>query len=112
LQLAAPVFVLHAAFLHAPHVAVDDSDDSQPFVSGGVVSQLANPAAQPAYMQLPPEQLAPVLAVVSHERPQSPQLVSVESDVSQPFVSGGVVLQFLNPGAQPVYLQVALPLPI
>ena len=46
LQLAAPVFVLHAA-LHAPHVAVEESDDSQPSVSGAVVLQSAQPVTQP-----------------------------------------------------------------
>jgi hypothetical protein len=108
-QLAAPVLVLHAAFLHAPHVAVEESEDSQPFESGGVVSQSANPGAQPAYVQLLPEQLGLVLVFVSHDRPQAPQSVAVESDVSQPFVSGGVVLQSANPGLQLEYLQVGLP---
>jgi hypothetical protein len=67
LQLAAPVVVLHAAFLHAPHVAVDEREDSHPFVSGGVVSQFAKPTAQPPYLQLLPEQLATALVFVSHE---------------------------------------------
>ena len=76
LQLAAPVFVLHAA-LHAPHDAVEESDDSQPFALGAVVTQSANPVAQPVYVQLPPEQPAPVLVLTSHERPHAPQLLAV-----------------------------------
>ena len=40
LQLAAPVFVLHAA-LHEPHVVVDESDDSHPFVFGAAFAQSA-----------------------------------------------------------------------
>jgi hypothetical protein len=40
LQLAAPVFVLHAA-LHAPHVVVDERDDSHPFVFGAAFAQSA-----------------------------------------------------------------------
>jgi hypothetical protein len=40
LQLAAPVFVLHA-LLHEPQVAVDDSDDSHPFAFGAAVAQSA-----------------------------------------------------------------------
>ena len=46
------------------------------------------------YWQLPFEQLAPLLVFVSHERPHAPQLLAVVICVSQPFVSGGVVLQF------------------
>jgi hypothetical protein len=109
LQLAAPVFVLHAAFLQAPHVAVDERDDSQPLVSGGVVSQSANPFAQPVYVQLLAAQPAPTLVFVSHERPHPPQLAGVVIWVSQPFVSGGVLLQSEKPAAQLVYLQVGLP---
>jgi hypothetical protein len=92
LQLAAPVFVLHAA-LHAPHEPVDERDDSQPLVLGAVVTQSANPLEHAVYVQLPPEQPAPVLVLVSHARPQTPQLDTVVVWVSQPLVSGGVVLQ-------------------
>jgi hypothetical protein len=92
LQLAAPVFVLHAA-VHEPQLAVDESDDSQPLVLGAVVTQSAKPFAHPVYVQLPPEQPAPVLVLVSHARPHAPQLLAVVICVSQPFVSGGVVLQ-------------------
>ena len=63
-------------------------------------------------MQLPPEQVAPLLCVVSHARPQAPQLLAVVICVSQPLVSGGVVLQLAYPEAQLVYLQVAPPVPI
>jgi hypothetical protein len=91
-QLAAPVFVLHA-LLHAPQVAIDKSEDSQPLVSGGLVSQLAKPMAQPMYVQLLPEQAAPTLVFVSHERPHPPQFAGVVICVSQPLVSGGVSLQ-------------------
>jgi hypothetical protein len=90
-------------------VAVEERDDSQPFVSGAVVSQSANPVAQPVYVQLPAEQPAPVLVFVSHERPQAPQFAGVVICVSQPFVSGGVVLQSAKFGWHPVYLQVAPP---
>jgi hypothetical protein len=100
---------LHAAFLQAPHVAVDERDDSQPLVSGGVVSQSANPFAQPVYVQLLAAQPAPTLVFVSHERPHPPQLAGVVIWVSQPFVSGGVLLQSAKPAAQLVYLQVGLP---
>jgi hypothetical protein len=110
-QLAAPVFVLHA-LLHPPHVAVDESDDSQPFVLGAVVTQSAYPPAQPVYWQLPPLQLAPLLVLVSHARPHAPQFVAVVTCVSQPLVSGGVVLQSAYPCPQLVYLQVAPLLPI
>jgi hypothetical protein len=64
------------------------------------------------YVQLPPEQAVPRLCVESHARPQAPQLVAVVVCVSQPLVSGGVVLQLAYPDAQPVYLQVAPPVPI
>jgi hypothetical protein len=92
LQLAAPVLVLQA-LPHPPHVAVDESEDSHPFVLGAAFEQSAKPFAQPVYVQLPPEQPAPVLVFVSHERPHTPQLEAVVTCVSQPFVSGGVVLQ-------------------
>lgn len=105
LQLAAPVFVVQT-LLHPPQVAVDDSDDSQPFVFGAVLEQSAKPAAHPVYWQLPPEQLAPLLVFVSHARPHAPQLVAVVTCVSQPFVSGGVVLQLAKPILQLAYLQV------
>ena len=108
LQLAGPVLVLHAA-PHAPQFEVDDSDDSQPFVSGAVLSQLAKPAAHPVYRQLPPGHVAPLLVAVSHEWPHAPQFETVARDVSQPFVSGGLVLQSANPGSQFVYLHTAPP---
>jgi hypothetical protein len=91
-QLAAPVFVLHA-LLHAPQVAIEKSEDSQPLVSGGVMSQSAKPIAQPVYVQSLPEHAAPTLVFVSHERPQPPQLAGVVICVSHPLVSGGVSLQ-------------------
>jgi len=91
-QLAAPVFVLQA-FWHPPQLAIEESDDSQPLLSGGVLSQSANPFAHPRYVQSLPEQPAPTLVAVSQERPQAPQLATVVICVSQPFVSGGVLLQ-------------------
>jgi hypothetical protein len=91
-QLAAPVLVLHA-LLHPPHDAVDERDDSHPFVLGAALTQSANPFAQPVYAQLPPLQLAPLLWLVSHDFPQPPQFCAVVVCVSQPLVSGGVVLQ-------------------
>ena len=68
--------------------------------------------AQPVYVQLPPAQAAPKLCVESHARPHVPQLFVVVIGVSQPLVSGGVVLQSAYPDAQLVYLQVAPPVPI
>jgi hypothetical protein len=63
-------------------------------------------------VQLPPEQAAPRLCAPSHARPQAPQLLVVVICVSQPLVSGGVVLQLAYPDPQLVYLQVAPPVPI
>jgi hypothetical protein len=45
-QAAAPVVMLHAR-PHLPQFDVDDSDVSQPSVSGGLISQFAQPAAHP-----------------------------------------------------------------
>jgi hypothetical protein len=77
---------------------------SQPFVSGGVVLQLAKPAAQPVYRQVVPpsvSQAAPVLCVVSHVPPHAAHAAAVVI-FSHPSVSGGVVLQSANPGLQAV----------
>jgi hypothetical protein len=60
-------------------------------------------------VQSPPAQAGPTLVFASHERPHAPQLAGVVIDVSQPFVSGGVLLQSAYPVAQLVYLQVGLP---
>ena len=73
---------------------------SQPLVSGALVSQLAKPALQLAYVHLVPSHVAPLLLVESHTLPHPPQLVMVLAAVSQPLVSGAVVVQFAKPGLQ------------
>jgi hypothetical protein len=107
LQLAAPVVVLHA-WWHAPQLEVDDCDDSHPSKLPAICTQSSQPAWQPAYMQADPVQLGAMLCTVSQALPQAPQFAALESDVSQPFVSGGVVLQFASPGWHFWYTQVAL----
>ncbi len=105
-QLAVPVFVLQEA-PQAPQLEVDVSDDSQPLVLWFEVSQSAQPDLHPVYRQLPPEQLAPLLLLVSQLRPQAPQFDAVVMLVSQPFVSGGVLLQSAKPDLQLEYKQTA-----
>jgi hypothetical protein len=82
---------------------------SQPSVSGALPElQSVRPLLQ-AYEHFVPLQLGwPVLLL--QVTPQSPQFEVEFSGVSQPFVSGAVVVQSLKPAAQPVYLQVAVPL--
>jgi hypothetical protein len=46
--------------------------------------------------------VAPALWVASQTSPQALQLAVVFVGVSQPFVSGAVVLQFAKPVSQPV----------
>jgi hypothetical protein len=58
---------------------------------------------------VPSSQEAPWLSVVSHARPHAPQLAADASDVSQPSVSGPLVLQSAHPGWQPVYWQTMAP---
>ena len=94
LQLGWPVLLLHV-LPQPPQLDVEFSGVSQPFVSGAVVSQLAHPPWQPAYVHDEPEQPAPVLVFVSHALPHAPQFVGVVICVSHPFVLGGVALQSL-----------------
>jgi hypothetical protein len=70
---------------------------SQPFVSGAVEAQFANPALQLAYEQVVPLQVAPLLLVASHTFPQPPQFVVEFVCVSQPFVFGALVEQSAHP---------------
>jgi hypothetical protein len=98
-QLGWPVRVLHALVIgQPPQLDVEFSEVSQPLVSGAVVVQFFQPEAQPVYLQVAVplvEHEAPVLCDVSQATPQLPQFWTVVTCVSQPFVSGGVVLQFL-----------------
>jgi hypothetical protein len=84
-----------------PHVLGDDRELSHPSVSGAFVLQLAYPGAQPPYWHVVPLQLGLVLCAVSQAAPHAPQFVMLESDVSQPSVSGGVLLQSAQPDSQP-----------
>jgi hypothetical protein len=110
-HLAAPVIVLHA-WWQPPQLEVDDCDDSQPSKLPFGWAQSSHPGWQPPYVHDElvdePVQLAAVLCKVSQAFPQAPQFAAVESDVSHPLVSGGVVLQLAYPGSQLMYLQVAL----
>ena len=110
LQLAGPVFVLHAAFSHAPQLG-GRGERRLAAVRVGRAScrSRRSPFAHPVYVQLPAEQPAPTLVFVSHERPHAPQFAGVVICVSQPFVSGGVVLQSAKPASQLVYLQTGCP---
>jgi hypothetical protein len=84
--------------LHASH-AVDVVAVSHPSVSGAVVLQSAKPARQPVYVQVVPSlHVAPRLLEVSHAALHAPQLAAVESDVSQPSVSGADGSQSAQPG--------------
>jgi hypothetical protein len=100
--------------LHAtPHplqLAVVLVGVSHPFVSGAVALQSANPGSHPVYVQLDPLHAAPVLWAVSHVSPHALQFVVVLVGVSQPSVSGGVLLQSSQPGLQLVYVQRVPPL--
>jgi hypothetical protein len=94
---------------HAPQFVVDESDVSHPLMSGAVVTQSANPVSQPAYWQVVPLHVAPMLCAESHAAPHALQLAGVVVGVSQPLVSGGAVLQSAQPVSQPEYTQ-AVPL--
>ncbi len=108
LHVGVPVVVSHV-LPHALQFVMDDSDVSHPLVSGGVRSQSSQPCAQPEYWQSPDEHVGLMLCpdVTSHAWPHAPQLAGVERLVSQPSVSGGVVLQSAHPEAHPwLYVQV------
>ncbi len=97
-QVGALLLVVSQDVPHALHV-LDAAMVSQPFVSGGVVSQSANPGLQPVYVQVTPSlHVAPRLLVVSHALPHAPQLAAVDSEVSHPSVSGAEGLQSAQPG--------------
>jgi hypothetical protein len=103
------VLVASAAVQTSPHPVQFDVVErlvSQPFVSGAAVAQSAKPGSQPVYVQVVPVHAAPTLLVVSHAAPHAPQLLVVSVGVSQPFVSGGVVLQSAKPALHPVYTHV------
>jgi hypothetical protein len=104
-QVAPMLLFVSQTLAHAPQVSGDDSDVSQPFVSGGVVLQSAQPGAQPVYVHVVPEQVCPRLCTVSQPPPHTAQVDPVTC-VSQPFVSGGVVSQSAHPGAHPAYVHV------
>jgi hypothetical protein len=101
---AAPLlFVVSHALPQPPQFVIVLTGLLHPSVSGGVVSQLANPTLQLVYLQVVPSHVAPLLRVVSHTLPQPVQLNGELSDDSHPFVSGAVVSQSANPALQPEY---------
>jgi hypothetical protein len=106
LQLAPMLCVASQPTPHAPQLEVEESDVSQPSVSGGALLQSAHPDAQPVYVHVVPLQLAPRLCpeVVSHVCPHAPQLAEADTCVSHPLVSGGAAAQSAHPDAQPVYV--------
>jgi hypothetical protein len=73
---------------------------SHPSRSGGAVMQSAHPGAQAVYWQVVPLHEAPTLCAASQVSPQPVQLPVVFVGVSQPFVSGAVVLQLAKPVSQ------------
>lgn len=79
---------------------------SQPSMSGAVLTQSAYPELQLVYVHDPLAQAAPSLWSVSHASPHALQLVTVSTEVSQPSMSGAVVVQSAQPAAQPEYLHV------
>jgi hypothetical protein len=85
---------------HAPQLPGEVRLLSQPSVSGGDLLQSAQPSTQPVYEQLVPPQVPPKLCVVSHATPHAPQPAAA-TGVSHPSVSGAVVSQSAQPGAQP-----------
>jgi hypothetical protein len=89
---AALCAVSHVA-LHAPQLAAVFVGVSQPLVSGAAASQFAKPVSHPVYWHVVPVHEAPWLCFVSHAAPQALQSVVVVVFVSQPLVSGAVVLQ-------------------
>jgi hypothetical protein len=100
LQLAPLLCVVSHVWPHEPQLAAPEICVSQPSVSGGVVTQSAQPLWQLAYVHDVPVQLAPVLCTVSQTLPQPPHVDVELNDVSQPFELGGVVLQSPQPGVQ------------
>jgi hypothetical protein len=87
---------------HAPQVVVLPVKVSQPSASGAAVLQSAQPVAHPEYSHVVPLHVAPVLCVVSQVAPQALQLIVVLVAVSQPSVSGAVLVQSAHPGEHPV----------
>jgi hypothetical protein len=79
--------------LHAPHCATVLTCVSQPSRSGAVLMQSAQPAAQPPYVHVVPLQPVPLLRVVSQTLPQPAQLDTDDNELSQPSMSGAVLLQ-------------------
>jgi hypothetical protein len=75
---------------------------SQPSESGAVLVQSAQPGLQPVYLQVVPSQVAPTLCVVSHVTPHALQLLIVFVLVSQPSVSGAVLVQSAQPAMHPM----------
>jgi hypothetical protein len=105
-QEAPVLWVVSHCRLHPVQLLGVSVGVSQPFVSGAVLSQSAQPVAHPAYVQLSPTQLSPVLWSVSHAFPQPAQFEVVVVGVSQPSVFGAVLLQSAKPVSQPVYVHV------
>jgi hypothetical protein len=95
---AVALVVLHC-FPQAEQLVVDDSEVSQPSVSGAVVSQSAQPAVQLVYWQVVPSQVAPVLRVLLQAAPHVVQFETVFSAVLQPERSGAAGLQSPHPEA-------------
>jgi hypothetical protein len=107
LQLAPLLCVVSHVWPHEPQLAAPDICVSQPSVSGGVVTQSAQPALQLEYVHEVPVQLAPLLCTVSQTLLQPPQVDVDMNDVSQPSALGAVVLsQSPQPAAQLLYAHV------
>jgi hypothetical protein len=101
LQLAPLLCVVSQTVPQAPQLAGDVKLLSQPSVLGGDLLQSAQPETQPVYVQLVPPQAPPKLFEASQETPHAEQPADA-TGVSQPSVSGGVVSQSAQPGAQPL----------
>ncbi len=95
--------------LQSPQLEVDVSEVSHPFVSGAVLVQSLKFGAHDVYEHVVPLHVAPLLWVASHAAPHALQLVVVSICVSQPLVSGGVLLQSSQPGLQLVYVHIDPP---
>jgi hypothetical protein len=105
LQNVPRLCVVSQALPQAPQLVIDESELSQPSVSGGDLLQSAYPEAHPVYAHVPAAQAAPKLWVTSHALPHTLHALPVTC-VSQPFVSGAVVLQSAYPDPHPAYTQV------
>lgn len=90
MQLAPWLLVASHAFPQAPQLLMVASEVSHPSESGAVLSQSAQPGAQPVYTHagaaasVEATHDAPKLCVVSQTTSQAPQLVTEVFELSQP----------------------------